>query len=200
MTDPTQIQEDLRFVRQVISRRSQRRSPAAVLWSVAVYVLIGYSLLDISPTWANWFFGIGGVAMWGIMALLSRREVVKEGERDRKALLRLKLHWGGGIALAVVACIALATVVPSLRGPVFGQMLVVMIGLVYFLGGVHFDRQFLWLGPVLITGGVCVGFVPHYGWTALGVVIALGLVVPTFFKRREDQGNQGLGLGPVVPA
>ena len=200
MSDATQLQEDLSFVRHAIARRANRRSPAAILWIIAIYVLVGYSLLDVSPAWACWFFAVGGVAMWGIMALVSRREVRKEGEYDRKYLLRIKLHWGGGIAVAAGACVALAMGIPALRGPAFGQVMVVMIGVVYFLGGVHFDRQFLWLGPVLIIGGACVGFVPHHGWTALGVVIALGLVVPTFFKRRADQENQGTSLGPPASA
>ena len=60
-----------------------------------------------------------------------------------------------------------------------------MIGLVYFLAGVHLDRNFLWLGPVLIVGGVLVGMAPRYGWTILGVVVALGLVVPSFFPPRR---------------
>jgi hypothetical protein len=199
MTDPTQIQQDLRFVRDAVARRSQRRTPVAIFWIVAVYVLIGYAMLDVAPQWAGWILGIGGVALWGVNSLVARHQMRTAGEYDRKASLRATLHWGGGITLAIVGCVALAAVVPSLRGPVFGQMVVIMIGLVYFLGGIHFDRQFLWLGPVLIAGGVCVKFVPHYGWTALGVVIALGLVVPTFFKR-DDERNDGSGVGPAVAA
>ena len=70
-----------------------------------------------------------------------------------------------------------------------------MIGLVYFLAGVHFDRQFLWLGPVLMIGGVVVGLVPHYGWTCLGAIIAIGLVVPTFFRRDQMRSSS---ISPVV--
>ena len=49
------------------------------------------------------------------------------------------------------------------------------------------DANMLWLGPVLMVGGVVVGFVPHYGWTSLGVVIALGLVVPTLLQGRQPR-------------
>jgi hypothetical protein len=186
VTDPTQIQQDLSFVRHAIDRQSQHRSPAPIMWVVAIYVVVGYSMIDFYPQWANWFFGIGGVAMWGIMTLLSNRLRQQEGEYDRKAVLRIKLHWFAGISLAVVGTIALAIAIPALRGQAAAQVLVVMIGLVYFLGGIHFDRQFLWLGPVLMAGGTCVGLIPHYRWTLLGLVIALGLVVPTFFKRHTD--------------
>jgi hypothetical protein len=85
---------------------------------------------------------------------------------------------------------ALSAVIPGLRGTVGGQLIVVMIGLVYFLAGVHFDRNLLWLGPVLVAGGVLVGLVPRYGWTGLGVVIAAGLVIPTLFPPRRGATAQ----------
>jgi hypothetical protein len=62
-----------------------------------------------------------------------------------------------------------------------------MIGVVYYLAGVHMDRWFLVLGPILMIGGVVVGLVPHYGWTMLGAVIALGLIAPTFFRRSRQE-------------
>jgi len=99
------------------------------------------------------------------------------------------IHWLGGILLAVAGSIALASVIPELRGLHSGQVVVVMIGLVYFLAGAHWDRNLLWLGPVLMAGGVAVGqFPPKYGWPALGVVIFLGLVVPTLLPARQADG------------
>jgi hypothetical protein len=192
MTQPQQIQEDLHFVRQAVTRHDQHRRHPSILWVVAAYVLIGYTLLDFHPLLASWFLGIAGVALWPVQALLGRNAARRDGEYDRATVLRIRLHWGGGISVAVVAAMALAAIVPSLRGPVMGQLIVVMIGLVYFLGGVHLDRQFLWLGPVVIAGGVLVGFVPNYGWTALGVVIAAGLVIPTFFGPHHDDARRTL--------
>ena len=198
MSDSMQVQEDLHFVRSALARRGQHRSPAPVLWTVAIYVLIGYPIIDFAPQWAGWFFGLGSIPMWGVLALVGRRQVRKEGEYDRKNILSIKLHWFGGIALAGVFAMALAIAIPALRGVGAAQVMVVMMGLVYFLGGVHFDRQFLWLGPVVMLGGVGVGFLPHYGWTSLGAVIALGLVIPTFFKR--DSGGEVAGSGSGLAA
>ena len=79
-----------------------------------------------------------------------------------------------------------------------------MIGLDYFLAGVHFDRNFLWLGPVLMAGGILVGLFPQYGWTGLGVVIALGLIVPTLFGFAAAagglSGESDTGFQPVQGA
>jgi uncharacterized membrane protein len=92
----------------------------------------------------------------------------------------------GGM-LAVVSVIGLACCVPGFRGQITGQVSVVMFGIVYFLAGVHFDRSFLWLGPVLIVGGIVVGLVPHYGWSALGVVIAAGLCAAALVNSRRER-------------
>jgi len=35
-----------------------------------------------------------------------------------------------------------------------------------------------------------VGFVPHYGWAALGIVFALGLIGPTLFTPRPPEEIQ----------
>jgi hypothetical protein len=184
--------DDLRFVREAVNRREQSpRGPALIYYLWAVYVLVGYAMLDLAPKYAGWFFMIGGVAGGVLSAIIGRRASEHLGEYDRAAARRMGLHWMFGIALALAATFALAAVIPPLRGSSGSQVLVVMIGMVYFLAGVHFERHFLWLGPILIAGGVLVGFVPRYGWTALGVVIALGLVVPTFFppRARRDEGG-----------
>jgi hypothetical protein len=186
MTEINQLHDDLRFVRDAVARGDspQRRSAAIyVVW--AVYVLVGYTLIDLYPRAAGWFFLAGGMLGGVASGFIARRMARQEGAHDRREARRSLLHWGVGIVLAVACAMALAAVIPALRGPPAGQVIVVMIGLVYFLAGVHFDANFLWLGPVLMVGGVLVGFVPHYGWTALGTVIALGLVVPTLLPARR---------------
>src|SRR5436190_18100807 len=191
MTEIHQMHEDLKFVREAVTRREQpARKPVLVYYVWAAYVLVGYTMLDFTPRLAGWFFLAGGVLGGVLSAALARRAAHQAGEYDRGEMRRTALHWAGGIVLAIVGAMALAAVIPPLRGTAAGQLIVVMIGLVYFLAGVHFDRNFLWLGPVLIVGGVVVGFVPHYGWTSLGIVIALGLVVPTLFPPRRSAGAE----------
>jgi hypothetical protein len=191
MTEIHQMHEDLKFVRDAVARHDQPpRRPVLVYYVWAAYVLLGYTLLDFAPSVAGWFFLVGGVLGGVMSAALGRRAAQQAGEYDRAEMRRTALHWAGGIVLAIVGAMALAAVIPALRGQAAGQLIVVMIGLVYFLAGVHFDRNFLWLGPVLIVGGIVVGFVPHYGWTSLGVVIALGLVVPTLFPPHRSSAAE----------
>ena len=184
MTDVRQLQDDLHFVREAVARRESPRGPYSIYYLWAVYVLVGYTLIDVMPKASGWFFLVGGILGGFASAYLGKRYARRTGEYDRDHARRAMLHFIG-IPLAVASAISLDLVMPELRGPHIGQIIVVMIGLVYFLAGVHLDPNFLWLGPVLIVGGLLVGFVPHYGWTALGVVIAAGLVIPTFFPPRR---------------
>src|SRR4051812_2018639 len=61
VTEINQLHDDLRFVRDAVARGdSPQRGPAAIYVVWAVYVLVGYTLLDFYPTAAGWFFLAGG--------------------------------------------------------------------------------------------------------------------------------------------
>jgi hypothetical protein len=180
-----QIQEDLRFVRAAVERREKPPLQAnGVYYYWAAYVLVGYFLIDAAPAAANWWFLVGMFPGFAISAIFGRRAMMRSGESDPQVGRRYALHWMGGVILAVVSSVVLANVL-GLRGQAGGQLCVAMIGMVYFLAGVHFNRAFIVLGLVMLAGAAVVGYVPHYGWTMLGVVIAAGLVVPTFFTKKS---------------
>ena len=190
MTDVRQLQEDLSYVRQAVNKRHRpERGPASIYWVWGLYVLVGYTLTGFRPNLAGWFFMIGGIAGGIASWFLGKRYSLRAGECDWADVRRRYIHWIGGILLSIGATAALAALIPEFRGVRSGQLIVVMIGLVYFLGGAHWDRNLLWLGIVLIAGGVLVGQFPQqYGWTALGAIIFLGLVVPTLLPGRRADG------------
>ena len=104
MTEIHQLQEDLKFVRRALTRgeRERRNSPLIYyLW--ALYVLIGYTLLDVARPAAGWFFLAGGIVGGVLSRLLARREAQRHGEYDRSEFRRAGLHWAGGIGLAIIA-------------------------------------------------------------------------------------------------
>lgn len=182
MTQPQQLQEDLSFVRHAVERQRRSHSPAPILWLWAGYVLIGYLLLDLDPRAGALFLMILGPICGVASAWLGARASRSAGERDRESDRAEALHWSAAF-IALAAILAMAAIHPAMRGTLSGQLIVVCIGLVYYLYGVHRDRNFLWLGLVLIAGGVLLSFIPVYPWTCLGVVIALGLVLPTLLRR-----------------
>jgi hypothetical protein len=187
-----QIGEDLRYVRDAVTRRERSQHiPTPIAWIVAIYVAVGYTLLDVNPLLGGRFLAIGGLAMGGLFWVFGRRESRRSGEYDRAEVRKLTLHWAS-ILLAIIGVVALG-VARHIDGQAIGQFIALTIGLIYFLGGVHFDRNLLWLGPLLMGGAVAITYVPHYGWTALGTLVALGLVVPTWFRTRPVQGVTSAG-------
>ena len=180
-----QLSDDLHFVRHAVEARHEVNPVEARLvygyW--AIYVLVGYFLIDVAPNVAGWFFMIGGVVGGFVSSAIGKRAAAKYGEVSNVEKRRSTLHWAVGLPLAIFSALALAVVIPALRGPAGSQVLLVMIGLVYYFWGVYVDRNFLWLGPVLIVGGLVVRFIPVYPWTCVGAVIALGLIVPPLLKR-----------------
>jgi peptidoglycan/LPS O-acetylase OafA/YrhL len=190
MTETRQLQDDLHYVRHIVTQRDRQLPPgtAAIYYVWAAYTLIGYTLIDLAPRYSGPFFAIGGFAAGILSAFIGYRASRRSGEYDSHTNRAAGLHWGGGVILSIAATIALTAVIPPLREKTYaGQLTVVMIGIVYYLAGIHFDRTFLWLGPILILGGICVAFIPHYGWTLLGLIIAAGLVIPTLIPPRRGE-------------
>jgi hypothetical protein len=186
MTQSDQIREDLHFVRQVVAGNGQFRFTAPYyIW--AVYCLIGYCLLDINVHWANWFFLIGWFPAGMAIGIARRLWVQKHGELNESLTKKARQHFMFGGLLSLAAVFGLAICVPGFQGPMTGQVAVILSGIIYFLAGVHFDRSFLWLGPVVIVGGIVVGFVPHHGWSALGVVMAGGLCAAALLNSRRQR-------------
>jgi hypothetical protein len=189
MSDANQLQQDLHYVREVVDRAD--RSPhgrVAIYWIWALYVLIGYPLMDFAPRYAGPFFALGIIVGVAATLFLKRRYKNLAGVRPKRD--RSNLFWWGGLALIILCSIGISIVIPHMTAKASGQITVILVGLFYFLAGVHYDRNFLWLGPFLCVAGVLVGFVPHYGWTALGIVFALGLVGPTLFTPRPPKEIQ----------
>jgi hypothetical protein len=183
-SDVQQIGQDLEYVRSAMSRRQRADlGPPLIFYLWAAYVIIGYTLIDFRPQYSNPFFGIGGFVAGFLSWVIGRHYARKTGQSDKQMAVRGMLHMFGGIMLSSAFVIALAELAPAFR-PFTGQVIVGFVGLIYFLWGVHFHRYFMLLGVLVMAGGATVGLVPHFGWTTLGIVIALGLILPTLFVPR----------------
>jgi hypothetical protein len=199
MDEIQQARADLRFVRGVMDRRTPGLQGFAIVYYLsAIYVAIGFALMDIEPNYANWFFIIGAAVSTAALRIFygpaKRREA---GEIDQVRLRQNTLHWAGGIWGSVLATAALAYVVPELRGPVGGQVTVLLVGVVYFMWGIYRDRLFLLLGPLLMVGTVFVGLMPRYRWTTLGGVMAAGLLAAGILTQRSTTVLASSGSPPA---
>ena len=182
MSDVKQLQDDLHFVRGAVARRERADyAPPGIMYVWVVYILVGYTLMDFRTQFAGPFFALGGIVGGILSAILGRMYSRKVGEHDTTTYFRALLHFGGGITVAAAGSLALRAFIGPISEMQVAQVFVVMIGLVYFLWGVHYQRYFMFLGPVVMAGGVLVGQIHHFGWTLLGAAISLGLILPTLF-------------------
>jgi hypothetical protein len=189
MSDTHEVEQDLHYVREVVTRaeRSPQRR-AGIYWIWALYVLIGYPLMDFAPRYSEPFFTLGIIVCVAATIFLMRRYKKLAGVRPKHD--RSELFWWGGTALIIFCSIGISIIIPHVSRQASGQITVMLVGILYFLSGVHYDRNFLWLGPTLCVCAILVGFVPHYGWAALGIVFALGLIGPTLFTPRPPEEIQ----------
>jgi hypothetical protein len=159
-----------------------------LLW--AIFTLGGMVGLDWEPRTAGMFFVVGAPLLYLVSVKLGMRSALAAGVRDRETGRRHMLHWGSiFMGMCAIALIARAN---GLSGEVFGQLMTMLVGLVYFLAGVHFRISvFLWLGPLAMAGAGAVGYVDRWGWTLLGVLIAAGIMAATMHRPSAQEGVEG---------
>lgn len=177
---PTQAQEDLQFLRDVVEGDEPRTGPLAlaVLW--AVIGTVGYALLDVSVGIAVWYWPlaciVGYVAsLWIVRRLIARSGVVARNQG------RHGLHW---ISLAGTSAAVIAiTVTHQLPGLAQGQLFTLMTGIVWYFAGVHLDRRFMLPGIVLVACAALVPTFPVLPWTTVGVCLGVSLIASALWMR-----------------
>ncbi len=184
MSTANQIREDLQYVKGAVQRQNRGHMPFGIALVWAVFVLVGFAGLDIRPSWAAIFLLVGGPVAYLISSKIGYGSAQSAGTSSRTDMRRQMLHWGS-LFFAIAALVLLA-VEGRLSGEVFGQVIVIMVGLVHFLAGVHFQmRLFQWLGPLMMAGAVALTYIDRWGWTTLGVLVAAGILASSFTGRRD---------------
>ena len=184
MSTADQIREDLQYVKGAVQRERRGHMPRgiAVVW--AVFVLIGFAGLDVRPAWAGIFLLLGGPVAYLISSKIGAGAALSAGISDRADMRRHMLHWGS-LFFAIVALLVLA-LEGRVSGQTFGQVILIMTGLVHFLAGVHFEMHlFRWLGPLMMGGAVALTYIDRWGWTVMGVLVAAGIMAGSFVGRRD---------------
>lgn len=162
----------------------------AIFYYWGIYVLIGFPMVNFLPQYSALFFGIGtlvGIVFSGITA---RLHFARVGEVDVGERIRGGIHWVMGMVVAVAVPIILANM-KMISGDAAGQFSCILVGVVYLMAGIHIDRPFFWMGLLLIVGGTCLGLVPGYGWTVLGVLLGVSLLVTGMLG--TPSGPMGMG-------
>jgi hypothetical protein len=186
MTESQQLHDDLRFVRRAVARRGMLEpTPRAipVLWGL--FILVAFTLLDFNLRAAMWTFAVAAPLLGVASGLIGAVQGRRQGQVDQRAGRLHALHWGT-IFLAMLPLAVLAAR-HRVSGEGVGQVATLLVGVVYFLGGVHFDRRWMPSGLLLIIGSAAITFVPRYPWTILGGVVCLALILPSLLPNRSHE-------------
>lgn len=169
------VEEDLGYVREVVSRSERDDTPRAIWYLWAAIGGIGFALIDFRPESVGLFWLVAAPLGFAASTWLGWRHGRALGQESRREGHAHLLHWGGmGGAITLLAFFAARG---HLEGPEIAQAILLVVALGYFLAGVHLARPLLWVGLVLAASFLGVDFVDRYVWTAVGVVMALALVI-----------------------
>lgn len=184
MSTADQIREDLQYVKGAVQRQKRGYMPLGIALVWAGFVLVGFTGLDIRPDWAAIFLLVGGPVAYLISSKIGYGSALSAGINDRAEMRRQALHWGS-LFLAIAALVVLAAE-GRLSGETLGQTILIVVGLVYLLAGVHLQmRLFYWLGPLMMVGAVAVTYIDRWGWTTVGVLTAVGILACSIVSRRN---------------
>ena len=175
---------DLAYVRQIVEGTGDVHVPAIYLFWAAI-ALAGFTLADFAPyPWLPIYWMVAGPLGFVISWKLSARATLKAGIVNRKLGSKWAYHWAAfgaagllGIALPMMGALTWAG---------YGSYWVLLLALTYLLAGVHLERRLLPVGAIMGISFLVSLFLPHFGWTAAGVLVAVALAVQALVGRRRN--------------
>lgn len=190
MTETQLTKEDLAYVRAAADRSEPIHMPSIyLLW--AAICLCGFPLVDffgpdsqvIPVYWCIAGPG-GGLVSWWLTARAERRA----GQVNREEGRRWAFHF---LAFGATGLLGYGMVgAGQLTWSGFTSLWILLLGLTYCLAGLHLERRLLPVGMALFAGYLIALFVPEYGFTAVGVLVAAALSAQAYLGTRgQDAAN-----------
>jgi hypothetical protein len=188
MAEMERIQNDLHYVRNVLQKSERLKSPAGVYWLWAAIVLIGFALPDFAPRYTAIFWMLAGPAGGALSAYLGWRDGRRLGLLRREEGIHHCLHWGAMMGVILLSVLLVTRGVLSGEG--LGKVILLIVTLTYLLAGVHLEKPLGFIGIVMAAGYVALFFIPAYGWTVLGTLVALSLVAAARLSAPSDAAQE----------
>jgi len=183
--DTRPIEGDIHYVREVLERSEEKRSPRAIYFLWAAIVLVGFALVDFAPRQVGIYWMIVGPAGALVSGILGWRQGKRRGQMDRAIGLRHSLHWLG--MMGAIILLVLMRITGGLGEVSLGRVIVVIVALGYFLAGVHLERPLLWIGLLMAGGYLVILFTSGYTWTMVGAILAVSMVAAAFTGERHSE-------------
>ena len=189
MTDKQLLKEDLAYVRAAAQRSGSIEIPEIyLLW--AVLSLCGFTLVDLVGPGSGWigvYWGIASPAGMGLSWWFGIRAGRKAGQANRQEGKRWAFHYLGFMATGVLGFGLVATGQLTWAG--LSSLWILLLALTYFLAGLHGDRRLLPIGALLGAGYLITLALPSYGFTTVGVLIAVALSTQAFLGKRAQHAK-----------
>lgn len=183
MSNLSELEDGLGYVRDLARKSERGLSPPSIYLLWAAIMLVGFSMMDFAPERVGLFWTLAGPLGGLASGFLGWRHSVRHGQLSRDLGMRHALHWAG--MMAVIFLTIPLGVTGAVAWPELHKFIVLVIALGYFLAGVHLDRALIWIALLMIAGYVALFFIPAYGWTMVGVLMAVGLVATSFIGGRS---------------
>ncbi len=188
MTQRDKLGSDLEYVRSVVDDAEAASSPPAIYWLWAAISLVGFSLYDHDPRIGGLFWSIAGplgsIASFALGWAWSR----KHGQSSMQVARDHALHWIGMLA-AIFLAVALAV-----RGVIgeegLARVILLILAFGYYTAGIYLVRRMLWIGVLLAGCFVAMLFMDGLGWTFVGILLALSLVLSSLLGRRVRRAQR----------
>ena len=187
MTDTASIKDDIAYVRAAAERSQPGHVPAIYLiW--AVICLCGFTLVDLVGPGSSliaiyWFIaGPVGTALSWWLAVRAGRQT---GQADRRAGKRWAGHFLSFFAVGLLGMGLVPAGQLSWSG--VGSLWILILALTYFLAGLHLERRLMPVGIILAVGYLFTLYVPEYGFTTAGVMVAVALVAQAWLGTRAER-------------
>ena len=168
---------DLGYVRDVVRRSERRAMPGSILFLWAAIAAAGFTIVDLAPRLAGWYWLVASVAGFAASSWMGSRHARAAGQESRETGRRHLLHWGG--MLVAIALVPVMAWRGNLDREGVGLVIILLVSLGYWLAGVHLSPSLRWMGGMAAAIYLALSFVDGfpYPWTAAGLVLAGGLVM-----------------------
>lgn len=180
----SKIESDIGYVKDLVAKSDNPALPASfyIIW--AVILMVGFSLIDFAPRCVGLFWMIAGSAGGILSAFLAYKAETNKGQINRKVGIKYALHWSG---MAVIVLLAILLGVKGfVQGAVLSQVILLVVALGWWTAGVHFDKNFLWLGGIMMLGFTGTLFFEKYVWTTMGVLLGIVLIVTAIRQGKKN--------------
>jgi hypothetical protein len=183
------VRDDLRYVRRALEGARAGGTPASIYLLWAVIGACGLPLVDFAPRWAGPYWLVASPLGLVASLLLGRAHARRVGQLDRGEGLRHGLHW---LALPLAAALAVPLAASGrLSYGALGQVILLLIAVVYFLAGVHLDRRLLPVALLLAAGYGLLFVLAAWAWTVVGLTTAAALAACAWVARQPHGETAG---------